>query len=124
VSALLLTYPRNASGPKTGWPCCLRDACVTEDGLAPLVQAYGISEETADYIDLWVSHHGERDGVRIRKDAMWGPHVLGDLVLRLGFFSTRGTKLIYREHVPGRNRRVLRASASFAAHVGRTRMPS
>jgi hypothetical protein len=86
TGALLL--PQRAEG-QINWPAC--SVCLR------IVDAYGIAEETDDYIELWarcdthkINGQPAKDVVRIDKHAAWGPNTLSSMLRFVGFFAKTG----------------------------------
>lgn len=81
----------SAMGDQVHWPSCGK--CGT------IVDAYGIANETDNLIEIWVRHHGERDGVVLLKGPFWGPNRLSRELRRLTFFAPTGEQIGRRMHV-------------------------
>ena len=63
----------------TRWPSCA--LC------GQSVSAYGIDEETPDYVDIFVRCHGQRSGVRILKGPGYSDNQLKETLRELVFFA-------------------------------------
>jgi hypothetical protein len=75
--------PQRAQG-QINWPAC--SVCMR------IVDAYGIAEETKDYVEIWArcDQHKAKDLVRIDKFLGWGPNTLSSIIRFVGFFSRTG----------------------------------
>lgn len=91
----VLILPGNDTAAQINWPTC--DRCRTLDGVRPIVTAYGIANETDDLVEVWVEHHGQRDGVKLYKDALWGPWSLTNALRQMAFFADGGARVIRRD---------------------------